>query len=87
LSYRIAPAVFVGAEVWYLRHYEGSWLNTYTGDAVYVGPTIYVQLGRKMFMTAAWNSQIAGHEVDGQGPLNLAEFTRHRAKLKLAVEF
>ena len=87
LSYRITPDVFIGAEVWYLRHYEGSWFNTYTGDAVYVGPTLYVQLGRKMFMTAAWNSQIAGHEVDGTGALNLAEFTRHRAKLKLAVEF
>lgn len=87
VSYRITPSVFIGAEVWYLRHYEGSWLNTYTGDAVYVGPTIYVQLARKMFMTAAWNSQIAGHEVNGLSPLNLAEFTRHRAKLKLAVEF
>ena len=31
--------VFVGAEVWYLRHYDGIWFNTYTGDAVYLGPT------------------------------------------------
>lgn len=87
LSYRITPSVFIGAEIWYLRHYEGAFFNTYTGDAVYAGPTIYVQLDRKMFLAASWNSQIAGHEVDGLAPLNLAEFSRHRAKLKLAVEF
>lgn len=88
ISYRIIPAIFVGAELWYLRHYDGLWFNTYTGDAVYVGPTFYVQLSSKAFVTAAWNTQITGHDVDVPGStLNLAEFSRHRAKLKLAVEF
>jgi len=88
LSYRIFPSVFIGAEVWYLRHYEGTFLNTFTGDAVFLGPTIYVQLSRKVFMTAAWNTQVWGREVDNPGVMfNLAEFSRQRAKLKLAVEF
>jgi len=88
LSYRIVPSVFVGAEVWYLRHYDGAFLNTFTGDAVYVGPTVYVQITPKIFMTAAWNTQIWGREVDNPDvSFNLAEFTRQRAKLKLAVEF
>jgi hypothetical protein len=88
LAYRIVPSVFVGAEVWYLRHYDGTWLNTYTGDALFVGPTLYVQLAPKVFMAAAWNVQVRGHEVDDPGAsLNLAEFSRHRAKLKVAVEF
>ncbi|HKA78251.1 MAG TPA: hypothetical protein VKD19_14210 [Pseudolabrys sp.] len=88
LSYRIVPSVFIGAEVWYLRHYDGMWFNTYTGDAVYVGPTLYVQLDRKVFMTAAWNTQVVGHDVDvPDSSLNLSEFSRHRAKLKVAVEF
>jgi len=88
LSYRIVPSVFVGAEVWYLRHYDGAFLNTFTGDAGYVGPTIYVQITPKIFMTAAWNTQIWGREVDNPDvSFNLAEFTRQRAKLKLAVEF
>lgn len=88
ISYRIIPAIFVGAELWYLRHYDGIWFNTYTGDAVYLGPTLYVQLSRKAFVTAAWNTQVTGHDVDVAGStLNLAEFSRHRAKLKLAVEF
>ena len=88
LSYRILPSVFIGAELWYLRHYDGSWFNTFTGDAVYVGPTLYVQLSRKVFMTAAWNTQVRGRDVDVPGStLNLEEFSRQRGKLKLAVEF
>jgi len=88
LSYRVLPSVFVGAELWYLRHYEGAWFNTFTGDAFFLGPTAYVQLGRKVFMTAAWNVQIHGRDVDEPGStLNLSEFSRQRGKLKLAVEF
>jgi hypothetical protein len=88
LSYRVLPSVFIGAELWYLRHYEGAWFNTFTGDAFFLGPTAYVQLSRKVFMTAAWNVQIHGRDVDDPGSnLNLAEFSRQRGKLKLAVEF
>jgi hypothetical protein len=89
LAYRVTPEVTLGAEVWYLRHYEGSFFNTFTGDAVFVGPTLYVRLARKLFMTAAWNVQVAGHEFTDIGTLNLnlSEFTRHRAKLKFAYEF
>ena len=88
ISYRIAPAVFVGAEAWYLRHYEGSWFNSFTGDALFVGPTIYVQLSREVFITAAWNTQVWGREMDNPGvSFNLAEFSRQRAKLKVAMEF
>ena len=88
LSYRVLPSVFVGAELWYLRHYDGAWFNTFTGDAVFLGPTAYVQLGRKVFMTAAWNVQVHGRDVDEPGSkLNFGEFSRQRGKLKLAVEF
>jgi hypothetical protein len=88
VSYRVLPSVFIGAELWYLRHYEGAWFNTFTGDAFFLGPTTYIQLGRKVFMTAAWNVQIHGRDVDEPGStLNLGEFSRQRGKLKLAVEF
>lgn len=88
LSSRIFPSVFLGAEAWYLRRYDGIWFNTYTGDAVSVGPTIHIRLSSKVFVAAAWNTQIRGSEVDNPGAsLNLAEFSRHRAKLKLLVEF
>ncbi len=88
LSYRIVPAVFVGVETWYLRHYEGTWFNDFTGDALFLGPTMYVQLGPKWFMTAAWNTQAWGRDVNDPGSkLNLSEFSRQRARIKLAVEF
>jgi hypothetical protein len=87
IAYRVRPEVTIGAEAWYLRHYDGLGFQDFTGDAVYVGPTLYVQLASKAFMTAAWNTQVAGHEVGVSGPLDLTDFSRHRAKLKFAVEF
>jgi len=87
LSLRIASNVVVGAEVWYLRHYDAVNLTSFTGDAVMLGPTLYVQFTPKMFMTAAWNAQVWGREIGNPVSLNLAEFQRHRAKLKFAWEF
>jgi hypothetical protein len=87
LSLRIASNVVVGGEVWYLRHYDSAALTAFTGDAVMVGPTLYIQFAPKMFMTAAWNTQVWGREIGNPVSLNLAEFQRHRAKLKFAWEF
>jgi hypothetical protein len=85
-AYRVVPSVTIGAETWYLRHYDGVGANTFTGDTVYVGPNIYVQVTPKMFVTFAWNAQVAGHEVGG-GTLDLADFARNRFKIRAAVEF
>jgi len=87
LSLRITPDVLVGAEVWYVRHYDSPTLSDFTGDAIMVGPTLYVQFTSKMFMIAAWNSQVRGREVGNSLPLNLSEFQRNRARLKFAWEF
>jgi hypothetical protein len=87
LSLRIASNVVVGGEIWYLRHYDSPTLTAFTGDAVMLGPTLYVQFTPKMFMTAAWNAQVWGREIGNPVSLNLAEFQRHRARLKFAWEF
>ena len=87
LSLRIVPNVIVGGEVWYLRHYNAANLTMFTGDAVMLGPTLYVQFTPKMFMRATWNAQVWGREVGNPVSLNLAEFQRHRAQLKFAWEF
>ena len=88
LSYRVIPSVFIGVEAWYLRHYDGSFFDAFTGDAIFVGPALYAKLGPKTFMTAAWNAQVSGHDVEvPDSKLNFGEFTRSRVKLKLAVEF
>src|SRR4051794_27864206 len=43
LSFRIASNIVVGGEVWYLRHYDSASLTAFTGDAVMLGPTLYIQ--------------------------------------------
>jgi hypothetical protein len=87
LSFRLASNVVLGGEVWYLRHYDAANLTAFTGDAVMLGPTLYVRFTPKIFMTAAWNAQVWGREVGNPVALNLSEFQHHRAKLKFAWEF
>ena len=87
LSLRIMPDVVIGGEVWYLRHYDDLGLSAFTGDTVMLGPTLFVRFTPKMFMTAAWNAQVWGREIGNPVSFNLAEFQRHRAKLKFAWEF
>src|SRR5216684_7728808 len=87
LSLRVASNVVLGGEVWYLRHYDAANLTAFTGDAVMLGPSLYIRFTPKMFMTAAWNTQVWGREVGNPVSLNLSEFQRNRAKLKFAWEF
>ena len=87
LAFRPVPTVVVGAEVEYFRHYNTLDLSAFEGDALYVGPTLYVQLSRKSFIQAAWSAQVAGHAVGEPGGLNLDEFSRYKVKLKYAYEF
>jgi hypothetical protein len=87
VSFRVLPELLVGAEVDYYRHYDGFVFNTFTGDAIFVGPTLYYKFARKMFMAAAWNVQVWGREIETGQHLNLEEFSRQRAKVKVAVEF
>lgn len=87
LSFRIVSNVLLGGEVWYLRHYDAANLTAFTGDAVLLGPTLYIQFTPKMFVTAAWNAQVWGREVGNPAPFNLSEFQRNRVKLKFAYEF
>src|SRR5947207_13582770 len=37
IAFRPIPPLLVGAEIWYLRHYDGIAFNSFTGDAVYLG--------------------------------------------------
>jgi hypothetical protein len=62
-------------------------LQTFTGDALYVGPNLYIQVTPKAFVTFAWNTQVAGREADGTGNLDLADFARNRFKIKASFEF
>src|SRR3984893_13535609 len=86
-SVRVLSNVVLGGEVWYLRHYDAVDLSAFTGDAVLLGPSLYIRFTPKMFMTAAWNAQVWGREIGNPVSLNLSEFQRQRARLKFAWEF
>ena len=87
LAFQVIPNVVIGADLWYLRHYEGAALGSFTGDAVYLGPTFFWKISPKTLISASWEAQIAGREIGGPSPLNLADFSRQRARLLLEFEF
>jgi len=87
LAFQLIPKVVIGADLWYLRHYDGNWFNSFTGDAVYLGPTFYWQIAAKVLISAAWEVQVAGHEVGVAQPLDLTDFSHQRARLLFEFEF
>jgi hypothetical protein len=87
LALQIIPNVVIGADVWYLRHYEGLTLGSFTGDAVYLGPTFFWKIGPKTLVSASWEAQVPGHQLGDASPLNLADFSRQRARLVFEFEF
>jgi hypothetical protein len=84
---QVMPNVFIGAEARTLRHYEGLGLNSFAGQALYIGPTFYVTFGQGYFLSAAWNVQVWGAVAGTSGALDLVNFERHQAKLRVGVAF
>jgi hypothetical protein len=87
LAFQIYPNVVVGADLWYLSHYQGAAFGSYTGDAIYLGPTFYWKIAPKVLVSAAWETQLAGREVGVIPALDLSDFSRQRARLLLEFEF
>ena len=87
LAAQAMPGVWVGAEARYLRSYEGATLNTFSGQAFYMGPTLYARLGKRGWVSAAWNFQVWGEAAGIPGALDLVNFERHQLKLRLGYEF
>jgi hypothetical protein len=88
LSLRLSDAAFVGAEVRYLASFDGSFLNRFQGQAIYVGPTFHYRFNKNAFVTAAFSAQVAGHERElPLQAFNLTDFDRYQLKLKAGVQF
>ena len=83
----IASSVFVGGEARYLRKYEGAALNTFAGEALYLGPIIYVSMNHSLALVAAYSTQVAGRPAGGSVGLDLDHFERHVAKFKAVFHF
>jgi hypothetical protein len=87
LSVQAMPQTFVGGELRYLRAYEGLLPQTFAGDALYLGPTLFWHFVPNAWLAAAWNVQIAGGEMGNPKRLDLTNFERHQARLKVGIEF
>ena len=87
LMFRTSPGILVGGELRYLRNYESLGLSAFSGDALFVGPNLFVRFNEHWRLTAAWSAQIAGKAVDAPGPLDLTNFARHEMKFRVGYEF
>ena len=87
LAMQVMPNVFIGAEARTLRQYEGLGLNSFAGQALYIGPTFYATFGQGYFLSAAWNVQVWGAVAGSSRALDLVNFERHQAKLRVGVAF
>lgn len=84
---QVHPGIFFGAETRYMRNYDGIGFDPFAGEVLFVGPTMYSSLSRNMAISAAWSVQVAGHAFDIPGSLDLRNFERHQAKLRLMYNF
>ena len=87
LAFQVIPNVVVGADLWYFAHYNGVGFNSFTGDAVYLGPTFFWNIAPKVLLSAAYEFQVAGHEPGVIPAFDLTDFSRQRARLLLEFEF
>jgi hypothetical protein len=87
MAYRVAPKVTLGGEVEYYRAFDGLGFNRLNGGAFYLGPTLHIQFTPKIFLAAAWSFQVAGQAQGEIATLDLTNFERQYANLKLGFEF
>lgn len=81
------PGVLFGGEARYIRRYEGFGLGDLAGQALFIGPTAYVQLSPGSWLTAAWSVQAWGRLTGSNAALDLVNFERHHARLTFGVNF
>jgi hypothetical protein len=87
LTAQILPGLWLGGEARYLRDYSGATLNIFSGQAVYGGPTVYMRLGPRAFVSAALAFQVWGSAAAAPGALDLVNFERIQAKLRVGFAF
>jgi hypothetical protein len=87
LSARVAPALVMGGELRYLRSYEGMGLNTFMGEALYLGPTFSWQITKNAGLSGTANFQVAGKAAGDPRSLDLDNFERVQALLRFTLLF
>jgi hypothetical protein len=84
---RLRPDVLLGGELRYFRQYEGIGLGEFAGQALFVGPTAYLQISERSRLTLSWSMQAWGRPAGSAANLDLVNFERHQARLVYGVNF
>ena len=87
LMAQLSPGFLLGGEARYLRKYEGTGLEEFAGQALFIGPTAYFQLSKSSRLTASWSVQAWGRPAGPTASLDLVNFERHQARLIFGVNF
>jgi hypothetical protein len=77
----LAPGLFLGAEVRHLNHNRQGFL---TGHALYVGPSLYVNLPEGLAVKVAWSIQVPDETT---GTLDLVNYEGNQVRLQLVKGF
>jgi hypothetical protein len=87
LAYRVAPKLTTGGELEYYRDYDGLAFQSLQGQALYLGPTLHIQFTGQTMLAAAFSTEVAGQATGENHALDLTNFPRYRANLKVEFEF
>jgi len=87
LSWRFTPAAMLGVEADAYNLFDGLAPDSWRGSAFFLGPTFHYQITEKIDLSGAWTEQLAGGARGDARALDLADFTRAQAKLRLEMEF
>jgi hypothetical protein len=87
LMAQIAPGILVGIEGRYLRSYEGLALDRLAGQALFIGPTLFARLTKRLWVISAVSPQLTGRAAGTRGSLDLVNFERYQAKVQFGLEF
>ena len=68
---QIRPGFFLGGEARYFRKYDGLGLDDFAGQALFVGPTVFLKLSDRSRLTANWSFQAWGRSAGSTAALDL----------------
>jgi hypothetical protein len=61
--------------------------DAFAEQALFVGPSLYLQLSERRRLTASWSTQVRRRAVETPGFLDLVNFMRHEGRLSVGYAF
>ena len=71
----------------FLSSYEGIGLNNANGNALYVGPSFFTNIGEQAYFKVAYGYQVAGWSPESDDDLDLVGHDRQQLEVKFGIEF